>query len=113
MEIKSEDDNQNRILLEETFYVLTKKNCVFKVRLMKKGLCLVKETETNIKEQIIPITDIIGCRCLRSKRQTKHCVCQSLPRSKSLEVVEESSVELDDTDTSAYLYIYEIGRAHV
>lgn len=106
MEIKSEEENQNQILLEETFYVLTKKNCVFKVRLTRNGLCLIKETETNVKEQVIGIRDIIGCRCLRSKKQSKHCVCQSIPRSNSLEVVEESSLELDDTDTSAYLYIY-------
>lgn len=106
MEIKSEEDNQNQILLEETFYVLTKKNSVFKVRLTKGGLCLIKESESNIKEQVIPIRDIIGCRCLRSKKQSKKCACQSIPRSNSLEVVEESSNELDDTDSSAYLYIY-------
>ncbi|CAH1179632.1 unnamed protein product [Phaedon cochleariae] len=106
MESKVENQNLSRILLEETFYVLTKKNCVFKVRLTKSGLCLIKESENYVKEQVIPIRDIIGCRCLRSKKQTKRCVCQSLPRSKSLEVVEESSLDLDDTDTSAYLYIY-------
>ncbi|XP_063925407.1 sphingosine kinase 2 [Zophobas morio] len=106
MEIKSEEPTQNRILLEETFYVLTKKNCVFRVRLSKTGLCLVKESENNVKEQIIPIQDIIGCRCLRSKKQSKNCACQSIPRSTNLKVVEENSGDLDDTDVSAYLYIY-------
>lgn len=102
----ADDTNQNRILLEETFYVLTKKNCVFRVRLTKTGLSLVKESENNIKEQVIPIDDIIGCRCLRSKKQSKHCVCQSIPRSGNLKVVEETSGDLDDSDVSAYLYIY-------
>ncbi|CAH1992167.1 unnamed protein product [Acanthoscelides obtectus] len=106
MELKQDEETQNQILLEETFYVLTKKHCVFKVRLTKTGLCLIKESEHNIKEQVIPIRDVIGCRCLRSKKQSKHCTCQSIPRSNSLEVVEESSLELDDEDTSAYLYIY-------
>ncbi|EFA00810.1 sphingosine kinase 2 [Tribolium castaneum] len=106
METKSEESAQNRVLLEETFYVLTKKNCVFRVRLTKAGLCLVKESENNIKEQVIPIQDIIGCRCLRSKKQSKNCACQSIPRSANLKVVEENSGDLDDTDVSAYLYIY-------
>ncbi|XP_045464751.1 sphingosine kinase 2-like [Harmonia axyridis] len=104
--IKIETPNQNKILLEETFYVLTKKNCVFRVRLLKKGLSLVKENESHLKEQLIPINDIIGCRCLRSKKPERSCSCQSLPRSTSLKVVEENSVELDDSDASAYLYIY-------
>ncbi|KAJ8915763.1 hypothetical protein NQ315_004575 [Exocentrus adspersus] len=106
MDIKINESNQNRILLEETFYVLTKKNCVFRVRLTNSGLCLIKESEKDIKEQVIPIREIIGCRCLRSKKQTKGCTCQSMPRSSSLEVVEENSGDLDDSDISAYLYIY-------
>ncbi|XP_030753752.1 sphingosine kinase 1-like [Sitophilus oryzae] len=102
MDSKAED----RILLEETFYVLSKKSSVFKVRLTFKGLHLIKDSEQHFKEQIIPIKDIIGCQCLRSKRKTKNCTCQSLPRSDSLQVVEENSTDSDDSDTSAYLYIY-------
>lgn len=97
--------NNNRIILEETFYVLTKKKSLFKVRLTKHGLSLIRETEENIKEQTIPIKDIIGCRCLRSKKQSKSCACHSLPRG-TLKVVDENSGELDDSDASAYLYIY-------
>lgn len=96
---------ENRILLEETFYVLTKKNLTFRVRLMKNGLSLIKETENNYKEQTIPIKDIIGCRCLRSKKQKHSCTCKSLSGS-SLKVVDENSQEKDDSDVSAYLYIY-------
>lgn len=97
--------NQERILLEETFYVLTKKNSVFRVRLTKKGLSLIKESENQEKKQTIPTRDIIGCKCLRSKKSTTSCSCQSLPRG-TLRVVEENSGEQDETDISAYLYIY-------
>lgn len=103
---KNDETNQNRILLEETFYVLTKKNSVFRVRLTENGLCLIKENETNVKEQTIAIRDIIGCRCLRSKKQRNSCACHTISRSPSLKVVDENSSEQDDTDISAYLYIY-------
>lgn len=101
-----DNENRSQILLEETFYVLTKKNCIFKVRLTLLGLSLIKESNKNIKEQLISIHDIIGSRCFRSKKHTGKCVCQSIQRSNSLEVVEDNSFELDDTDSSAYLYIY-------
>lgn len=97
--------SQERILLEETFYVLTKKNSVFRVRLTKKGLSLIKESDNQEKKQTIPTRDIIGCKCLRSKKSTTSCSCQSLPRT-TLRVVEENSGEQDETDISAYLYIY-------
>ncbi|XP_060520987.1 sphingosine kinase 2 [Cylas formicarius] len=106
METKAGISNQNTMLLEETFYVLTKKNCIFKVKLSTGGLHLIKDSDKHFEEQIIPIKDIIGCQCLRSKRKTRKCTCQSLPRSNSLQVVEENSIDLDDTDISAYLYIY-------
>lgn len=101
---KASERNPNRILLEETFYVLTKKNSVFRVRLTECGLCLIKESDNSFKEQMIPIRDIIGCRCMRSKKQTTSCTCQS--GISSLKVVDENSGEQDDTDISAYLYIY-------
>ncbi|ENN79792.1 hypothetical protein YQE_03848, partial [Dendroctonus ponderosae] len=107
MEIKtSEETNQNKTLLEETFYVLSKKKNTFKVRLTQKGLHLIRDNDDNIKEQIIQLKDIIGCQCLRSKKRARHCTCQSLPRSDSLQVVEENSTDLDDSDISAYLYVY-------
>lgn len=84
--------------------MLTKKNSTFRVRLTRQGLILVKESETQTKETVIPIKDIIGCRCLRSKKE-RSCSCQSLPRS-SLNVVDENSGEQDDSDISAYLYVY-------
>ncbi|XP_066260210.1 sphingosine kinase 1-like isoform X1 [Euwallacea similis] len=107
MELKPlEEPLQDRILLEETFYVVTKKNNTFRVRLTSKGLHLIKESEHSVKEQLIPIKDIIGCQCLRSKKKAQNCTCQSLPRSDSLQVVQENSADLDDSDVSAYLYIY-------
>lgn len=105
METKTEEPVRERIILEETFYVLTKKSSTFRVRLTKTGLSLIKECESNIKEQTIPIKSIIGCRCMRSKKQRNSCSCQSLPRG-SLKVVDENSGERDDSDISAYLYIY-------
>ncbi|KAF5269962.1 hypothetical protein FQR65_LT05761 [Abscondita terminalis] len=97
--------SHNKTLLEETFYVLTKKNSVFRVKLTNLGLHLIKEQENHVKTQVIPVADIIGCRCLRSKKQRYSCACQSLSNS-SLKVVDEKSGEHDDTDISAYLYIY-------
>nr|XP_022906176.1 sphingosine kinase 2-like [Onthophagus taurus] len=99
--------SQERILLEETFYVLTKKNSVFRVRLTTGGLSLIKESQSHVKEQTIPTKDIVGCRCLRSKKPTTSCSCQSLPRAGGgLKVVDENSPEQDETDASTYLYVY-------
>ncbi|KAK5642278.1 hypothetical protein RI129_008445 [Pyrocoelia pectoralis] len=100
------DDNQSKTLLEETFYVLKKKNSVFRVKLTNAGLHLIKENDNQVKTQIIPVKDIIGCRCLRSKKQRNSCACQSLSHSTSLKVVDEKSGDHDDADISAYLYIY-------
>lgn len=103
---KINEPRNNKILLEETFYVLTKKNSVFRVRLTPLGLNLIKECDNQFKTQTIPITDIIGCRCLRSKKQGNPCACRSLPHTSALKVVDEKSGEHDDSDASAYLYIY-------
>lgn len=97
------------IYLVETFYISSKKNTVFQVRLTEKGISLRKESNGTSKEQVILVQDIIGCRCLRSKRKRKPasaCACTNLPGKQHLRVVEENSVELDETDISAYLYIY-------
>ena len=96
--------SQEKVLLEETFYILTKKNSVFRVRLTDNGLSLIKEGD-NSKVQTIRIKDIVGCKSLRSKKSTTSCACQSLPRN-NLKVVEEDSGDKDENDTSAYLYIY-------
>lgn len=116
-EEKSEISNKKQlseqfpsVYLAETFYITTKKNNVFQVKLTEKGLCLRKESNGTSKEQIIQLQDIIGCRCLRSKRKShvkSSCTCSSLPgQAHHLKVVEENSVDLDETDVSAYLYIY-------
>lgn len=101
-------DLGNNILLEETFYVLSKKNTVFRVQLSEAGLSLLKESNNVIKKQTIQIKDIIGCHCLRSKRRSKtaSCVCQSLSRTTSNKEGDDSLSEQDDTDFSAYLHIY-------
>lgn len=100
---------KDHVYLEETFYILSKKNSVFRVRLTSKGLSLTKETEGNSKEQTILLRDIIGSKCMRSKRRRPgagSCVCSSLSGHPQLKVVEENSGDLDENDISAYLYIY-------
>lgn len=98
------------VYLVETFYISSKKNTVFQVRLTEKGLCLRKESNGSSKEQTILLKDIIGCRCLRSKRKrngtSDGCACSALPGQNQLRVVEDNSIDLDETDISAYLYIY-------
>lgn len=101
----------NSIQLVETFYVTSKKNTVYYVKLTEKGLTLRKETNITAKEQTILLQDIIGCRCLRSKRKRKNnssCTCAALPGAgpAELKVVDENSVDLDESDVSVYLYIY-------
>lgn len=95
--------------LVETFYISSKKNTVFRVKLTEKGLNLRKETAASAKEQTILLQDIIGCRCMRSKRKRNKaasCTCAGLPGPTDLKVVEENSLDLDESDVSAYLYIY-------
>lgn len=103
------DGENTTVHLVETFYITSKKNTVFRVKLTEKGLNLRKETAAMAKEQTILVQDIIGCRCLRSKRKrgkVSSCTCAALPGPTDLKVVEENSLELDESDVSAYLYIY-------
>lgn len=95
-------------VLEETFYILSKKNTVYRVKLSEKGLSLQKETNGNTKIEIIKISDIVGCRCMRSTRSSaRSCVCHpSAIRRNNLRIVDENSSEQDERDNSAYLYIY-------
>lgn len=95
-------------MLEETFYILSKKNTVYRVKLTEKGLCLQKESSGSVKTETVSLSDIIGCRCMRSKRRSEHsCACHpSSSRKNDPRVVEENSADKDETDISAYLYIY-------
>lgn len=97
-----------RPMLEETFYVLSKKNTVYRVKLTEKGLCLQKEHNGNVKNETISLSDIVGCRCMRRKRRSENsCACHpSSSRKHDPRVVEENSAEKDESDISAYLYIY-------
>ncbi|XP_066590910.1 sphingosine kinase 1-like [Prorops nasuta] len=109
-----EDDGQlhsSSAVLEETFYVTSKKNTYYKVKLTEKGLSLQKETNGSTKTETISLGDIIGCRCMRSKRKpTGSCVCGPGASKSQLKVVESTNPEAfqanDEFDTSAYLYIY-------
>lgn len=101
-------DLGSKILLEETFYVLSKKNTVFRVQLSSSGLSLLKESNNAIKKQTILTGDIIGCHCLRSKKRSKaaSCVCHSMSKTPPNKDGDESLSEQDETDFSAYLHIY-------
>ncbi|KPI97225.1 PREDICTED: sphingosine kinase 1-like [Papilio xuthus] len=106
---KENVDCKEQVYLEETFYILSKKKSVFRVRLTSKGLSLIKETDDSSKEQTILLRDIIGSKCMRSKRRRAgagSCVCSSLVGPQQLKVVEENSGDLDESDISAYLYIF-------
>lgn len=99
---------EGKIYLKETFYISSKKNQVFIVKLTDGGLCLRKESGSSTKEQIIKINDIVGCRCLRSQKKARGraaCACSRAPRDKS-RVVEDDTLETDESDVSAYLYVY-------
>ncbi|XP_063243589.1 sphingosine kinase 1-like [Bacillus rossius redtenbacheri] len=104
------EDREVRVgpLLEETFYILSKKSTVYRVKLTDKGLSLQKESNGSTKTEVIRINDILGCRCMRSKRRSgASCVCNSSTNRKTnLRPVEENSGEQDEKDISAYLYIY-------
>jgi len=95
-------------VLEETFYILSKKNTVYKVKLSEKGLSLQKESNGNTKIEILKISDIVGCRCMRSTRSSPgSCACHpSAIRRNNLRIVDENTTEQDEKDDSAYLYIY-------
>ncbi|XP_033215848.1 sphingosine kinase 2-like isoform X2 [Belonocnema kinseyi] len=105
------EETQARVtsVLEETFYITSKKNTIYRVKLTDKGLSLQKESNGTTKTETIPLIDIIGCRCMRSKRQSAgSCVCRPGAFKSQLRVVESTEVihSLDEYDTSAYLYIY-------
>lgn len=101
--------SEGKVYLKETFYISSKKNHVFIVKLTDGGLCLRKEANSSTKEQYIRINDIIGCRCLRSQKKARGraaCACSSsAPRDKS-RVIEDDTLETDESDVSAYLYVY-------
>ncbi|XP_044586474.1 sphingosine kinase 2-like isoform X1 [Cotesia glomerata] len=96
-------------LLEETFYITSKKNTYYRVKLTEKGLSLEKESNGGTKTETIALSDIIGCRCMRSKRRnTGSCACRptiSKPQMRDVEF-NDTYHGWDQLDTSAYLYIY-------
>ncbi|XP_015428810.1 PREDICTED: sphingosine kinase 2-like [Dufourea novaeangliae] len=106
-----EDSGQvhSSTLLEETFYVTSKKNTYYKVRLTEKGLSLEKDNNGATKVETIVLSDIIGCRCMRSKRKSAgSCVCGPGTSRSQFKLVESAEAYqcYDEFDTSAYLYIY-------
>lgn len=96
-------------VLEEIFYVTSKRNTYYKVKLTEKGLSLQKEHNGATKIETIALGDIIGCRCMRSKRRnTGSCACRPGASKSQMKLVESAELyqQCDELDTSAYLYIY-------
>ncbi|XP_015108405.1 sphingosine kinase 2 isoform X2 [Diachasma alloeum] len=107
--IMDEDTVRPSTLLEETFYITSKKNTYYRVKLSDKGLSLQKESNGGTKTETIGLNDIIGCRCMRSKRSAGSCACRPSVSKSQLRLVESSSEGFstwDELDTSVYLYIY-------
>ncbi|XP_012283324.1 sphingosine kinase 2 [Orussus abietinus] len=106
------EDAQVRVstVLEETFYITSKKNTIYRVKLTEKGLSLQKESNGSTKTETISLGDIVGCRCMRSKRLAgkSSCACRPGASKAQLRLVEstEAFQPYDEYDTSAYLYIY-------
>lgn len=113
--MEEEEDLQttSNTLLEETFYITSKKNTFYKVKLSEKGLTLHKESNGAKKIETICLSDIIGCRCMRlKKKDAGNCICRPSLSKNNMKVV-ESSLNINETlntwdeqDTSTYLYIY-------
>lgn len=96
-------------VLEEIFYVTSKRNTYYKVKLTEKGLSLQKEHNGTAKIETIALGDIIGCKCMRSKRRnTGSCACRPGASKSQMKLVESAEIhqQYDELDTSAYLYIY-------
>ncbi|XP_025155147.1 sphingosine kinase 2 isoform X2 [Harpegnathos saltator] len=111
MESNGEGNPGSSTVLEEIFYVTSKRNTYYKVRLTEKGLSLHKEHNGTTKSETIALGDIIGCRCMRSKRRNAgSCACRPGASKSQVKLVESSAESYqayyDELDTSAYLYIY-------
>ncbi|XP_011630564.1 sphingosine kinase 2 [Pogonomyrmex barbatus] len=104
-----EDNGSSSTVLEEIFYVTSKRNTYYKVKLTEKGLSLQKEHNGTAKTETISLGDIIGCRCMRSKRRNAgSCACRPGASKSQMKLVESAELyqQYDEHDTSAYLYIY-------
>lgn len=91
------DGDGARVHLEETFYILGKRNAAFVVRLTDKGLTLRRERPP--REQTVCVRDMIGVRGDTAEGGAP-CACRPRKRDKP------------DADSSAYLHVfaYELKR---
>ncbi|XP_063698444.1 sphingosine kinase 2-like [Culicoides brevitarsis] len=68
--------SEEKILLEESFYVSANKKNVFHVKLTERGLTLTKHySNGRQKSHLIPIEQIIGCCCLKFRPSKAICLC--------------------------------------
>lgn len=102
-------------LLEETFYPLSNKSIVYKVKVTNKQLILNRINGYSSKEESIDLNDIIGCRCTRKKRQPGEiCICHPVSNRKVHQPVDMNVNQPlintvgvgNNVDISAYLHVY-------
>lgn len=98
-------------LLEETFYALSRKQYSYKVSLTSDGLYLTKNGEDGMeKTDLIPIGDIIGCKCMRNNGRSDSCACRPAKVPSENGGSDNCQVRIpyttDVADCSAYLCVY-------
>lgn len=101
----SNAENEDRVFLEESFYISTNKKNVLNLKIIQKGIILTKQYKHGKqKSHLIPVRSIIGVRCGSLKPSTKTiCLCGGNLR----QVSEEQNKDCHDlTSNDAYLYIY-------
>lgn len=97
-------------ILEETFYALSSKHYLYKVSLTPDGLYLTKNCDDGSeKMDLIHISDIIGCKCMRNSVKSDSCACR--PSAKNAKSDRnDCQVRIPYTareaDCSAYLCVY-------
>lgn len=91
-------EDEDKVFLEESFYVSANKKNVFHVKLSEKGLFLTKQyKDGKQKAHLITIQHIIGVCCLKMKPANGRCFC-----GKNQPDDERLGTDYND----AYLYIY-------
>lgn len=107
-----EEETQEKVLLEETFYVSANKKNVFHVKLSERGLTLTKQySNGRQKSHLIPIQQIIGVCCLKFRPTKALCLCggggkASPGAAQATPGRRQERFGPSNTTTDAYLYIY-------
>lgn len=96
-------------ILEETFYALSRKQYSYRVSLTPDGLYLTKNggcDDGSEKTDLIPIRDIVGCKCLRNNGKSNSCVCRPAKTTSETDDCQVRVPYVEAVDSSAYLCVY-------